>query len=299
MTPSTEQKRAQLQQYIEQALLPDKAVQAVIGIGSIATGQAHPHSDIDAILFLHPLDHYVAPAEAVWQPADDSYHPVLSKETTGGVVLELTRLDWGQWREEGFIWPEPRLAELSEGWIAFDRTGEVTAVIQQRTHYPDQLRLERIDEAIIWLETLLDPAALDTIWQTLSPALAHHRLQAAYERLVAALFAFNRRWRPWYNREMAGLLTLDWLPAQLNEHLLVAANAPNLEYDGFEQRAEALRQLFQELLQQLTTTGDYSATPTDQAFLRHYDEPGHAWNLDEWFKYYTVRKLSRPEHMTE
>jgi hypothetical protein len=293
MTPATNQKRAQLQQYIDSALIPDKAVQAVIAIGSVATGHAHPHSDIDAILFLQPFDYHVAPATAIWQPADDSYHPVLLRGTVEGVVLELTRLDWGKWREESFIWPEPRLAEFSEGWIAYDRSGEVTAVIQQRTHYPDQLRLERLDEALIWLEKLLDPAALNTVWQTLSPALAYHRLQAAYERLVQALFAFNRRWRPWYNREMASLLTLGWLPDSFEEQVLVAANSPDLDRTGFDQRAETLRQLFQELLQQLTTAGDYSTTPIDQAFLRYYDEPGHAWNLEEWIKYYTVRKLSR------
>jgi predicted nucleotidyltransferase len=293
MTPATEQKRAQLRQYIESVLEPDKAVQGVVAIGSVATGQAHAQSDIDLILFLHPFDYYVAPAEAIWQPADDSYQPVLLKDTVEGVALEVTRLDWNKWREERFVWPEPRLAELSEGWIAYDRGGEVTAVIQQRTHYPDQLRLERIDEAIIWLEKLLDPAALDTIWQTWPPTLAHHRLQAAYERLIQALFAFNRRWRPWYSREMASLLTLPWLPDRFAERVLPAANVPGLDRAGFEQRTATLRHLFTELLAQLTAVGDYSATPVDQAFLRHYDEPGHAWNLHEWVKYHTVRKLSR------
>jgi hypothetical protein len=293
MTPATEQKRAQLQQYIETALVPDKAVQAVIGIGSVATGHAHQQSDIDAILFLHPFDYYVAPAEAIWQPADGSYQASLMGDKAGAVTLELIRLDWNKWREDAFTWPESRLAELQEGWVAYDRSGEVTAVIQQRTGYPDQLRLERLDEAIIWLEKLLDTEALNTIWQTLPPPLAHHRLQAAYERLVQALFAFNHRWRPWYNREMASLLTLPWLPAQFAEHILVAANAPSLDRGGFDQRAATLRYLFLGLLQQLTETGDYSVAPVDQAFLRQYDEPGHAWNIEEWLKYHTVRKLSR------
>lgn len=293
MTPATEQKRAQFQQYIETVLIPDKAVQAVIAIGSLATGHAHSHSDIDAILFLHPFDYYVAPATAIWQPEDDSYRTALLQEKAGTIALEMVRLDWHKWRQEEFVWPEPRRAELSEGWIAYDRAGDVTAVVQQRTHYPDQLRLDRIDQAIIWLEKLLDPIPLDTMTQTLSPVLVHHRLQAAYDRLVEALFAYNRRWRPWYSREMSSLLTLPWLPPQFDEQILIAANAPSLDKAGINQRADTLRQLFQDLLHQLTANGDYSVTPVDQALLRYYDEPGHSWNLDEWVKYHTVRKLSR------
>ena len=64
MTPATHQqqeKRAQFLQFMESVLLPETAVQAVIGIGSIATGHMRPNSDIDIILFLDPYDLYIVP----------------------------------------------------------------------------------------------------------------------------------------------------------------------------------------------------------------------------------------------
>jgi hypothetical protein len=42
--------------FIQLELAPEPAVQAVIGIASIASGLARPDSDIDAIVFLDPFD---------------------------------------------------------------------------------------------------------------------------------------------------------------------------------------------------------------------------------------------------
>ena len=66
MTPATEEKRRQLQQFIEAVLVGETAVKGVVAIGSMATGHMTPQSDIDAIIFLDPFDLYIVPAEAVW-----------------------------------------------------------------------------------------------------------------------------------------------------------------------------------------------------------------------------------------
>jgi hypothetical protein len=40
--------------------------------------------------------------------------------------------------------------------------------------------------------------------------------------------------------------------------------------------------LFDDLLRQVVDDGLYSSAPIDQAFLRTHDEPGYAWNMDDW-----------------
>ncbi len=290
MTPVTEEKRAQFQQYIEQVLAPETAVKAVIGIGSIATGHMSPASDIDAIIFLDPLDLYIAPAEAIWQPEDDTYYTIFN-ETAVGIAFDFVRLDWQTWADPDFVWLEGRKAELSGGWIAYDPAGEAAQLIAQRTAYDDDTRLKRLDDAIIWLDQHLH-GKLETAWEKLGPAIAHDRLAAAYHYLVDALFAYNRRWRVWRNREMQTLLALPWLPDNFAERVLTAANAPSLDHAGYQTRIEQLRALFNELLARLIADGEYSRAPIDQAFMRQNEEPGRSWNLDEWQKFHQIRKLS-------
>ena len=69
-TAATIQKKPDLTTFLERVLVPEPAVQAVIGIGSIASGLAQPDSDIDAIIILDPLDWYIVPAEFVWRPSN-------------------------------------------------------------------------------------------------------------------------------------------------------------------------------------------------------------------------------------
>lgn len=295
MTNVTEQKRAQLQAFVGQVLGGDTAVKGVIAIGSMATGQMRPDSDIDAIIFLDPFDYFVVPAEAIWDAATDTFHSIFTDDPhlqQHGLQLDFARLDWQQWSHPDFVWPEARRAELSAGWIAHDPHGAVAQLIAARTAYAAELRLHRLDEAITWLDQHLANGTPEMVWQNLGPVVAHGRLQAAYDCLVGALFAYNWRWRIWRNREMSYLLQLPWLPAQFADRVLIAANAPGLDYAGYLQRVAALRSLFADLQQQLIANGDYSHAPIDQAFIRLHDEPGRAWNMEEW------GKLRLARHMT-
>jgi predicted nucleotidyltransferase len=298
MTPSTEQKRAQFKRFIQEVLEPETAVKGIIGIGSIATGQMRPDSDIDAIIFLDPFDYHIVPAEAIWDPETDTFHSIFVENEQlhqQGLQVDFLRLKWPQWADPSFEWPEPRRAELSQGWIAFDRSGRLEQVIAMHTIYDYDTRLKRLDEAIIWLDQHLNWSKPQKNWETLGPLVAHDRLHAAFHYLVDALFAYNSMWRPWRNREMDALLQLAWLPDNFAERALVAANAPSLDYSGYEARREALQSLFADLLQQLVTNGDYTHVPIDQAFIRQSEEPGRAWNMEEWNKFRTVRKLSRED----
>ena len=203
VTPATEQKRQHLLTYIESELKPHDAVKGVVAIGSLATGLARPDSDIDCIAFLDPYNDYILPAEFIWLLEDKSYHSIFVEDKeihAKGYQLDFTRLDLEQWADPGFEWPEGRKAELVNGWIAFDRDGGILRLIAQRTAYSDDLRIARLDEAVTWLDQHLYAGGPDKRWDTLGPAIAHDRLQAAYEYLVQALFAINCRWLPWRNR---------------------------------------------------------------------------------------------------
>lgn len=291
----TEQKRAQFQAFIQQILAMDTAVKGVVAIGSMATGHMRPDSDIDAIIFLDPIDYFVVPAESIWDANTNTFHSIFTDDQKlhqYGLQLDFARLDWQQWSDPDFTWPEGRRAELKTGWVAYDPSGLVTQLIANRVVYPDDLRLQRLDEAITWLDQHLSPNTPESRWHSLGPTIAHDRLQAAYEYLVAALFAYNRYWRVWRNREMQHLLHLPWLPQQFADRVSTAANPPSLDYAGFQRRTDTLRALFAELLQQLIADGDYSPTPIDQAFIRLHDEPGRAWNMEEWRKFHLVRQMS-------
>ncbi|MCI0394469.1 MAG: nucleotidyltransferase domain-containing protein [Chloroflexi bacterium] len=285
MTPATKLKRKELELFVERVLSHESTVEGVVGIGSIATGRMRPDSDIDAVVFLDPLDWYVVPAEFIWRPSDSTFHSIFTGDPevrSEGIQLNCIRLGLRQWANRLFDWPEPRRAELSAGWIVFDRKGVIAPMIAERTAYSEILRQERLDEAITWLDQHLGGDRPAVRWDTLGPAVAHDRLEAAYHYLVQALFAYNRHWLPWRNRQMDSLLQLPWLPENFAARMLLAANAPSVDQKGYLARAEELRSLFNDLLERLTAGGDYSAAPIDQAFIRGHSEPGYAWNMDDW-----------------
>ena len=99
-----EQKRNELMIFIQQEVINEPAVQAVVAIGSIATGLARPDSDIDAVVFLDPVDLYAIPAEFQWRPEDGSFHGIFT-EVEGAVQFDFKRLDLAEWSRPGFDWP--------------------------------------------------------------------------------------------------------------------------------------------------------------------------------------------------
>ncbi|MBE2219900.1 MAG: nucleotidyltransferase domain-containing protein [Anaerolineae bacterium] len=293
MTPATEEKRQQLLKFIEQILAPEEAVKGVVGIGSMASGQMHPDSDIDAVIFLDPYDLFIVPAESIWNPADNTFHSIFTdKKIPNGLQLDFARCHLAEWSAPAFAWPEGNRAELSVGWIAYDPSGEIAALIAQKTAYPDEIRQQRLDEALIWLDQHLTWSDPLQKWHNYGPVIAFDRLSAAYGYLVQALFAYNRQWQIWRNREMQELLNLPWLPDNFEKKVLIAANTPSLDETGYKMRAAMLTELFQELLVELTNSGEYSTMPVDQAFIRQNPEIGRAWNMEEWTRFHKLRGLT-------
>ncbi len=291
-TPATIQKRQVLMNFIEIELAPEPAVQAVIGVGSIASGLARADSDIDAIVFLDPFDEYIIPAEFVWRPADRSFHSIFihEPELEKKLQFDFHRFHLTQWMDPSFAWPEGVCSELSMGWLAFDRTGIAADLVAKRTAYPDAIRISRLDEALTCLDQLLSGDGPQGTWDSLGPLIAHDRLQAAYEYMVQALFAYNRRWSHWRDRQMSALLALPWLPEDFPKRVPGALGIGSQDYAGYMNRAEVLRSLYQDLSKRLVSDGLYGDNFTSEAFIRSHDEPGRAWNMDAWNRKHADRR---------
>lgn len=291
-TPATIKKRQVLMHFIEMELAPEPAVQAVIATGSIASGLARADSDIDAIVFLDPWDAYIVPAEFVWRPADRTFHSIFIHEPVleNKLQFDFHRFDLTQWMNPSFEWPEANCAELSTGWLAFDRTGIAADLVAKRTTYTDAIRISRLDEAITQLDQLLSDDAPQVFWDSLGALTAHDRMQAAYEYLVQALFAYNRRWRPWRSREMSALLALPWLPEDFSNRVLAAFSISSPDYAGYMNRVEVLRSLTQDLTTRVVMDGLYGDNLVGEAFIRGHDEPGRAWNMDAWNRQHAERR---------
>lgn len=290
-TSATLQKRQDLMVFIERELVSEPAVQAVVGIGSIASGLARPDSDIDAIVFLNPFDWYITPAEFKWCPADNTFRSIFSQASGAEkwMQFDFARFDLAQWADSSFEWPEERCAELQAGWLAFDRSGQVAELIEKRTTYTNAIRMVKLDEAITWLDQHLSDDGPQVRWDSLGPVIAHDRLQAAYGYLVQALFAYNRCWRPWRNREMSSLLALPWLPESFTDRVLGVLGISSPDYVGYKSRVDCLRGLFQDITNRLVSDGEYGEDVISEAFIRSHEEPGRAWNMDEWNRKHAER----------
>lgn len=292
VTEATLRKREQLVAFVERKLSDEPMVKAVVGVGSIATGHARPDSDVDAVVFMDPLDLYVVPAESVWRQRDDTFHSIFSGDASldaEGLQLDLHRLDLAVWRDPARTWPEAMRAELSTGWMAFDRDGEVSRLIAARTVFSDEERTRILDDALPMIFGQLPDADSTAAWDSLGPVIASDRLQAIYDHLVRALFAYNRRWRIWRDREMSALLQLPWLPGDFDQHIMTAAISTGHDRTAYLVRAEALRHLFTQLVDRLVADGLYGEDPDSEAFIRGHDEPGRAWNMDAWNERHSTR----------
>lgn len=291
-------KREQLLHYTRTHLVPHPSVSAVVAVGSVATGSARADSDIDAVVFMDPLDLHVAPAEAIWRPTDDTYHSIFSDDASlrlDGVQLDLTRLDLAAWRKPEHHWPEHTRAALADGWVAFDRTGLIRELIAQRTSMSDQQRRQILDSVLVSAAGLLRRDPVST-WSSLGPAEAFDRLQTAYEELVRGVFAYNLRWRPWRGRSLRSLSRLDYLPPALRSDPEGAVRTKGATIAAYRARSRLLGLTLDQLTNQLCRDGLYGSDAVSEAFIRLHDEPGRAWNIDEWSRNRT--RLDEPSPPT-
>ncbi|RYY06662.1 MAG: hypothetical protein EON55_22875 [Alphaproteobacteria bacterium] len=245
----TGHKRQQLLHYTRTHLVPHRSVSAVVAVGSVAAGLARADSDIDATIFMEPIDLHVAPAEAIWRPRDNTYHSIFSAQPDldDGIQLDFTRLDLATWRKAEHHWPEHTRAALADGWVAFDRTGEVSALLAERTSMSEQQRRQILDEVLVAAAGLLRQDSVH-IWAVLGAAEAFDRLQTAYEELVRGVFAYNRKWQPWRGRALRSLSRLSYLPPALGDDLEGAVRSAGDGLTAYRARSEQLELVLDQLV---------------------------------------------------
>jgi hypothetical protein len=290
MNPATKRKRTELSRFIHQVVIPEASVQGVVVVGSVAKGIARADSDIDAVIFLEPFDLYAIPAEFKWRPDDSTFHGIFS-EVENSIQLDFKRLDLQEWSKSTHEWPESLCSELSEGWLAFDRKGQIQKLIAERTYFNDEIRQEHLDDAIVHLDWLLRDSSAQRLWETQGATIAHYRLHSAYDYLMQGLFAYNRRWRTLRSREISDLLKLSWLPEQFSEQLILVTNALSVTKDGYQQRVTILQHFFNELVTKCQQDGVYGEDAVSEAFIRQHEEPGRNWNMDKWNKKHKERNI--------
>jgi len=288
MNTITKRKRSELSTFIQRKIIAERSVQGVVAIGSVAAETARADSDIDAIVFLEPFDLYAVPAEFKWQPIQGAFHGI-SVAVENVIQFDFKRFDLVKWSMPAHVWPEPICAELSAGWVAFDRNNRVHQLIAERTTYSEEIRQLRLDEALIQLDQLLNASKAKRTWATLGSSIAHERLRSAYDYLIQAIFAYNRHWRTWRSRELTLLFKLAWLPDGLEKQVLLAANALTVTQDGYQQRLAILSHFFDALVVKCQEDDLYGPNVVSEAFIRQNDEPGRDWNIAEWNKKHIER----------
>jgi hypothetical protein len=285
MTTVTDKKRKDLLFVVERLLAPHDCVIGVVAVGSVATGTARPDSDIDALVFMSPLNKYIVPVEALWHPSDDTFHSVFTNDDIlrdGSIPIDFKLCDFEVWQQNDSIWTDGQRAGLAEGWIAFDRAEMTAGLIKEKTSYLDDFRVKKIDSTVTAIDQVLGDGSPEGVWDHLGATIAFDRLNAAYSYLIDLLFAVNRRWRPWPERQMTYLLHLPWLPSKAENRLLDAISGQGAGRDGYIVRANILRALFKDVLAKLKSEGLYQDDPISEAFIRGFDEPGRAWNMNSW-----------------
>ena len=290
MNPATNRKRTELAGFVQQEIISETSIQGVVVIGSVAKGIARADSDIDAIVFLEPFDLYAIPAEFKWRSEDGTFHGIF-REVENSIQLDIKRLDLQEWSKSTQVWPESICAELSEGWLAFDRKSQIQKLVAERTYFSDEIRQERLDDAFVHIDWLLKDSTVEQTWETFGATVAHYRLHSANDYLTQALFAYNRRWRTLRSRELSDLLKLPWLPEKFDEQLLLATNALSITQDGYQQRVTILQHFFNELVTKCQQDGIYGGDPVSEAFIRQHAEPGRNWNMEEWNKKHKERSV--------
>ncbi len=283
MVASSARKRADLTDFIERELSVEECVRAVVCTGSVAAGTARIDSDIDAFIFMDPFDPFAVPAEFAWRRGDGSILGTCSPEIGPDTVrFDFTRVDLLKWSSPNYVWPDGVRAELSVGWLAFDRDGRSSELIADRVCYSDTIRIRRLDEALVRGDLHLCSDLVELRWDALGPLGSHEILGAAWEHTKQAAFAMNRRWMPWPGKQSQALAALPLLPHGFAGRALDCMTAAAQDFDSYVTRAGNMRELFHDLVALLHDDPDYGEDPIGAAFRRMFREPGRSWSMEEW-----------------
>ncbi len=266
--------------FVERELDPWPEFVAALIVGSVAHGEARPDSDVDCILVFDPLDERIVPAEFVWIPETDSCHTIFEVEASevGGVQIDAKRMSLEEFRTRE--WEEGFKHDLADALVLRDRSGEVTAVLEERLRYPEELRRSRVAKHCARAWYYAEEWRLKAWLARGGPACAHDQLDAAFGEVVELLHAYNAVWMPWRYRWLLSALKLPWLPEGFGESAdaIVAAASPTEE--SLAERRSSVVRVLDAIGSELRAAG-LLADP-GEAFAAAHPELGYGHNMDAW-----------------
>lgn len=232
------------------------------------------------------------PASLSGVPADDSFHSIFEDGLDRSSAIQIDavnrRLSWSEFDTD---WPEGLRHDLAAGQVLAERGRDVSGVIASRTQYPDDLRIERLGEAVGWAEYHLTDWRLEGWVERGGWLCANDQIDAAFEALISALHAYNRTWLPWRYRRLKSTLGLPWLPAEFSSHVDAKQRLTARDIPSLRTRASYVAGPLSDLLRRADEEG---LTPAlTSAAGRRFSGLGFASTMDAWRREHAAWALER------
>jgi len=189
---------------------------------------------------------------SLMQPAGGSRHGVIRTadfftEKTGRADGRFSLHDW-------MTVPEYALAEAVNGEIWLDNHGEVTALRERLSFYPEDIRLKKLAGHLL---------LMNQSGQYNYTRCIRHGEQAAAQLAVfefvksamAAIFLLNKRYQPYYKWSFKALRLLPKLSieAELMEYLITTGNEPEMAEEKYAVIEGIAADIIDELIDQQVT----------------------------------------------
>jgi len=195
-------------EFVQHELIPEPTFKGLVVTDSVAQGEAHLGSDVDAIIVFDPLRPEVIPGDFLWHPEKAGYlsrsEGAINEMGDGWLHIDGNRVDIAQYRagqcEE--IWK----FQLAEGILLFDRDGDVEQVVDELIEYSDQTRIERIASSLYHFSYHLNYEKALRWYRRSGGLAAHSHVSAGIGYMVKMLYAYNCRWLTWPNKRVPTLL---------------------------------------------------------------------------------------------
>ena len=266
--------------FVERKLEVWPAFRAALLVGSVAYGEARPDSDVDCIFIFSPLDERIVPAEFVWEPTTDTFSTISEREASevGGVQIDAQRISLDEWREQE--WGDGRKHELGHALILHDKDGLIGPLLEQKTRYPDAVRLSRVRDHAERASYYAEGWRLRG-WITRGGiAAAHDQLTAAFAEIIQLVHAYNREWLPWRYRWLVSTTALAWLPDRFAQRAETITSWLAPTETSLWQRHAMVVALLREIMEALQAEG-LVAEP-GAAFRATHPHLGYAHTMEQW-----------------
>ena len=147
--------------------------------------------------------------------------------------------------------PEQSLAEVTNGELFFDNSGEFSAIRDRLAFYPEEVRRKKLAGNLLLMAQAGQYNYLRCIrhGETAAAQLAVHEF---VQSCMAGIFLLNRRYQPYYKwsfRALRGLPKLS-LEAELLEYLLTTDNEGDLAQEKYDVIEGIAADVIDELMEQ-------------------------------------------------